>query len=214
MGSDSRPEYAAFRGGDGVVFFSSRRRHTRFDCDWSSDVCSSDLTFSGRSVVIQSTPHGQARALNAQDGLFTLVERGLEHGAPVERTRLIGAISRALIADAEWPAVRDLVARPELQGIVSNGTEAGVRPDAGFPARLTDLLHTRFVRLPDGPPVFVIPTELVDENGPRLAAMGHHLADGRENGTKFREWLGAPVRFCSSLVDPVPTGTACRGIRA
>src|SRR2546427_6232259 len=24
-------------------FFSSRRRHTRFDCDWSSDVCSSDL---------------------------------------------------------------------------------------------------------------------------------------------------------------------------
>src|SRR5688572_32726930 len=26
-------------------FFSSRRRHTRFDCDWSSDVCSSDLAF-------------------------------------------------------------------------------------------------------------------------------------------------------------------------
>src|SRR2546430_13434120 len=26
-------------------FFSSRRRHTRFDCDWSSDVCSSDLKF-------------------------------------------------------------------------------------------------------------------------------------------------------------------------
>src|SRR5256886_13730804 len=25
------------------LFFSSRRRHTRFDCDWSSDVCSSDL---------------------------------------------------------------------------------------------------------------------------------------------------------------------------
>src|SRR5260370_23795659 len=25
-------------------FFSSRRRHTRFKCDWSSDVCSSDLS--------------------------------------------------------------------------------------------------------------------------------------------------------------------------
>src|SRR2546430_3171482 len=41
-----------FRGGRGThlseslffFFFSSRRRHTRFDCDWSSDVCSSDLT--------------------------------------------------------------------------------------------------------------------------------------------------------------------------
>src|SRR2546430_2335467 len=28
-------------------FFSSRRRHTRFDCDWSSDVCSSDLCYIG-----------------------------------------------------------------------------------------------------------------------------------------------------------------------
>src|SRR5256886_14488706 len=28
-----------------MFFFSSRRRHTRFDCDWSSDVCSSDLVF-------------------------------------------------------------------------------------------------------------------------------------------------------------------------
>src|SRR2546430_12723126 len=26
-----------------LFFFSSRRRHTIFDCDWSSDVCSSDL---------------------------------------------------------------------------------------------------------------------------------------------------------------------------
>src|SRR5207237_6935244 len=28
-----------------LFFFSSRRRHTRFKCDWSSDVCSSDLRF-------------------------------------------------------------------------------------------------------------------------------------------------------------------------
>src|SRR2546430_10233722 len=31
-------------------FFSSRRRHTRFDCDWSSDVCSSDLHSRGRGI--------------------------------------------------------------------------------------------------------------------------------------------------------------------
>src|SRR2546430_4646180 len=27
-----------------TFFFESGRRHTRFDCDWSSDVCSSDLS--------------------------------------------------------------------------------------------------------------------------------------------------------------------------
>src|SRR5207237_5763534 len=31
-------------------FFSSRRRHTRFKCDWSSDVCSSDLVYADCAV--------------------------------------------------------------------------------------------------------------------------------------------------------------------
>src|SRR2546430_5856800 len=33
-------------------FFSSRRRHTRFDCDWSSDVCSSDLIGFGDVIEV------------------------------------------------------------------------------------------------------------------------------------------------------------------
>src|SRR5438309_8976887 len=33
-------------------FFSSRRRHTRWNCDWSSDVCSSDLIQSAKTVDI------------------------------------------------------------------------------------------------------------------------------------------------------------------
>src|SRR2546430_8652407 len=36
-------------------FFSSRRRHTRFDCDWSSDVCSSDLLSKVRTVLLDKT---------------------------------------------------------------------------------------------------------------------------------------------------------------
>src|SRR3990167_3408025 len=32
-----------FKGMGNDLFFSSGRRHKRFDCDWSSDVCSSDL---------------------------------------------------------------------------------------------------------------------------------------------------------------------------
>src|SRR5689334_16393568 len=53
-------------------FFSSRRRHTRWNCDWSSDVCSSDLDvgmtelrrelgfamdrFDGLEVAVGTTP--------------------------------------------------------------------------------------------------------------------------------------------------------------
>src|SRR5256886_4073857 len=42
-------------------FFSSRRRHTRFDCDWSSDVCSSDL-----AKLAQSTAQGESAAIETE----------------------------------------------------------------------------------------------------------------------------------------------------
>src|SRR5688572_9784192 len=48
-----------------VFFFSSRRRHTRFDCDWSSDVCSSDLFWPhtyGVSFFSSRGPTGDGRA--------------------------------------------------------------------------------------------------------------------------------------------------------
>jgi tagaturonate reductase len=157
----------------------------------------------GRIVVVQSTAEGAPRALalNAQDGLFTLVERGLSGGAPLERAGLIGAISRALTADTQWDAVADVAARPETRVIISNVSEAGFRIDAPFPGRLTDALHARFTRSPDAPPVFVIPTELVPDNGPRLGAMVHELAPSQT----FRKWLESRVRFCSSLVDRIVT---------
>src|SRR5690242_21403824 len=44
-------------------FFSSRRRHTRLTCDWSSDVCSSDLT--GASRRVDGLPRESRRALRA-----------------------------------------------------------------------------------------------------------------------------------------------------
>src|SRR6266487_5217722 len=47
-------------------FFSSRRRHTRWTGDWSSDVCSSDLK---RSRIVRDRDHA------ALPGFFPLVPR-------------------------------------------------------------------------------------------------------------------------------------------
>src|SRR5256886_8393330 len=57
-------------GGVDVFFFSSRRRHTRFDCDWSSDVCSSDLygTILAALIVMFGIAWG---------GLMTASDRGV-----------------------------------------------------------------------------------------------------------------------------------------
>src|ERR1019366_4570074 len=72
--------------------------------------------------------------------------------------------------------------------------------------KLTDLLFTRFTQLPDGPALFVIPTELVPDNGTRLAGMVDQLAEGVPDASAFRAWVARQVYFCGSLVDRITTG--------
>src|SRR3989475_5362802 len=49
-------------------FFSSRRRHTRFDCDWSSDVCSSDLRWQCDAMEQHEPRRGHLRLRPRADG--------------------------------------------------------------------------------------------------------------------------------------------------
>src|SRR6266478_4133350 len=57
-------------------FFSSRRRHTRFDCDWSSDVCSSDLE-SHAAPVLGTSELQQVAEVPQQRHLRIAIERPL-----------------------------------------------------------------------------------------------------------------------------------------
>src|SRR5206468_8111610 len=73
--------------------FSSRRRHTRSDRDWSSDVCSSDLTgLGGKGMRMVRTPReleaslnvcrSEARSAFGDDSLY--LERWLDETRHVE----------------------------------------------------------------------------------------------------------------------------------
>src|SRR2546421_7157601 len=66
-----------------VFFFSSRRRHTRSDRDWSSDVCSSDLP--GRAVTERK--HAEAELERHRAQLRGLAAR-LEAAREAERARI------------------------------------------------------------------------------------------------------------------------------
>src|SRR6476661_10117179 len=57
-------------------FFSSRRRHTRFKCDWSSDVCSSDLQGRRRDGADRQR-QGQEEALRYASRSAPKLEEGL-----------------------------------------------------------------------------------------------------------------------------------------
>src|SRR2546430_963405 len=76
-------------------FFSSRRRHTRFDCDWSSDVCSSDLcTMRLRADELNRFGEELGRSLAAP------VVIGLSGELGSGKTTLVQAICRGLGARA------------------------------------------------------------------------------------------------------------------
>src|SRR5256885_14227429 len=75
-----------------VFFFSSRRRHTRLQGDWSSDVCSSDLhpmnaglLYLGRPKLVPGTPLGIMRML-AEYGIETQGARAVVVG----RSSIVG----------------------------------------------------------------------------------------------------------------------------
>src|SRR5690348_4756595 len=79
-------------------FFSSRRRHTRWTGDWSSDVCSSDLRFRGRGTAGAPRARGRRAPLGgrrrparaaARGGVAGSQTRGgaVAGGAPVRPAR-------------------------------------------------------------------------------------------------------------------------------
>src|SRR2546427_3633643 len=78
--------------GSFFFFFSSRRRHTRFDCDWSSDVCSSDLsgyagagtiTLGGYDYHDSTRATGESRNFKAGQMIGAVLEYAQRVGAPV-----------------------------------------------------------------------------------------------------------------------------------
>src|SRR2546430_7721192 len=71
---------------DIFFFFSSRRRHTRFDCDWSSDVCSSDL--------IRDVPKGWKRTVDCVLNRVRL--------SPDNRWLVVGCNVRGDLAVYQW----------------------------------------------------------------------------------------------------------------
>src|SRR2546428_1341252 len=95
-------------------FFSSRRRHTRCDRDWSSDVCSSDLAArSARSDYARGRRVNLERALRAADRLGGhLVQGHVDGVAEVVRVEGPGR-GDALVCDLRVPRGARAVCIPQ-----------------------------------------------------------------------------------------------------
>src|SRR5215467_9616371 len=98
-------------------FFSSRRRHTRLQGDWSSDVCSSDL--SGIPLVQRDAVPGRSarngRRLLFKGGIVLSMDRNIgdfEKADVLIEGKKIAAVGPSLKAEAEVIDATDRIVMP------------------------------------------------------------------------------------------------------
>jgi len=186
--------------------------------DWQVDRLNRNGTFGGSIVVLQPVKQGLVDVLQQQQGLYTLLLRGIQGGKLVESREVIGSISRALNPYSDWPAAVALARSKDLRFVFSNTTEAGIayaeEPyDAKvcpttFPAKVTLLLHERFQAVSGDTTkgLVFLPCELIEQNGTKLKEYVLKHAAAWNLGTEFSEWVRTANYFLNTLVDRIVPG--------
>src|SRR6266568_5503935 len=156
-------------------FFSSRRRHTRWNCDWSSDVCSSDLR--GR--------HGLLRRRGAaRDGRCLRVRDPGGHGGRPRRHLRVSRPLLSSVSPADELEVKARVDDPD--GLRAALVRAGATLDfggdmidrrfdrGGSLAQRDEVLRLREFRAADGTPAYGV---LAWKGPPSQRGMYRHRAE-------------------------------------
>src|SRR3982750_214359 len=90
--------------------------------DYFIDKANRQGIFNGRIVVVKSTDSGGTDGFSRQDGLYTLLMKGIENSVKTEQSIINSAISRVLSASTEWDAILQCACDPSIQLIISNTT--------------------------------------------------------------------------------------------
>jgi tagaturonate reductase len=186
--------------------------------DWMFQILNEEADFNAGVIVIKPTSKGDYQVLKSQDGLFTVVLNSNKNGALATQTKLVSCVQQVLNPYTEWNAYLDLAKNPDIQFVVSNTTEAGIKfkpgdrfgaaPPNEFPAKLTVWLYHRFLHfgndLDKG--CMVMPCELIEDNGHTLKACILDYARAWELGDAFISWVNNANHFCNTLVDRIVSG--------
>ena len=173
--------------------------------------------FRGRVVVVKSTQQGTTDDFADQDGLYTLCVKGIDNGHLVNQAYVNASISRVLSATEDWAAILEFAKADDLSVVTSNTTEVGIvyteenifdGIPTSFPGKLLAILHARFVHfngdLSKG--LVMVPAELIEANGTKLADILNRLAMHNQLGAAFSHWLNQANPICNTLVDRIVPG--------
>lgn len=174
--------------------------------------------FNGKAVAVQPIPFGRAKEINEQDGLYTLILRGIQQGQVIEKKEIITSLSRCINPYENYDELLKCAENPEIKYMISNTTEAGIaydkedslenKPPKSFPGKVTAYLYHRFKHFNGAPDkgMVIIPCELIDRNGDKLKEIVLKLIQDWNLSEEFKEWVEQNCKFLNTLVDRIVTG--------
>ncbi|MFJ7638420.1 tagaturonate reductase [Peribacillus sp. NPDC097225] len=187
--------------------------------DWMVHEMNKQGLFNGKIVAIQPTPHGKVvPKLDVQDGLYTLVQQGIDEGEIVEHFEVISSIDKWVNPYESWNEVLQYAESEDIEFVFSNTTEAGLTyyyepftPEQSvlsFPGKLTAFLYHRFQAFngDKNKGVTVIPCELIENNGEVLKRLVLKISDDWALPNDFKQWISNDNNFCNTLVDRIIPG--------
>lgn len=186
--------------------------------DYFFDLANEKAGYNGKVAVVQPIATGRKKELNDQDGLYTVILRGIQNGEKIVQKRIVSSLSQVINPYEVFDTLLAYAADPQIRFVVSNTTEAGIaydpsckaedKPAASFPGKVTQVLYERYRKLggSNAPGFVFLSCELIDHNGEELHRCVNCYIDQWELEDDFRAWVNEKNIFCSTMVDRIVTG--------
>ena len=186
--------------------------------DWIIDILNEKSDFNGSVMMVQPLKNGMGEMINAQNGIYTTVLRGVQNGKPVEEFRKITSVRGCINPYTEYDEFMKQAENPDLRFFISNTTEAGIayhegdklddKPQVSYPGKVCAFLYHRYKAFggAEDKGIIAIPCELIDKNGDNLKRIVKQYAEEWKLEEGFITWLDTACDFCNSLVDRIVPG--------
>lgn len=186
--------------------------------DWIIHRMNEEIDFNSGVLVVGPRKNDRVYKLNEQDGLYTLLLKGIEKGRLIDEKVIINSITRGMHTYRDYDEFLRAAENPELRFVVSNTTEAGIvydendkledRPQYSFPGKVTAFLYHRYKHFKGDKSkgLLFLPCELIDKNGEELKRIVLKLAEDWKLEEGFSQWVEEANVFYNTLVDRIVPG--------
>lgn len=177
-----------------------------------------NINFSSNVCVVQPLANGRIDKLAQQDGLYTLLLEGIQNNKKTKKQYVVDVLDDFIDPYVDYQKFLSYAHSEDLLFIISNTTEAGIVLDENdlnftktplsYPGKVLAFLKERydFFSKDSTKGLYILPCELIDNNGDKLKEIILKLASLHNFEQDFINWIANSNFFYNTLVDRIVPG--------